>query len=146
MQSDFGGVGLAISLHCSVSPVVSAVIVTMFRTTWCLHSSLKCSASSPKFHLRLPYFCDVLGELSVVTPCHTHTHPTFFLVVRGSLVRCRRIIVIAVSTYTNAVSLLKESDWKGIEHRTGKCISVRTDNVAVHSEVKVQRAGECPAA
>ena len=26
--------------------VVSAVIVTMFRTTWCLHSSLRCSAST----------------------------------------------------------------------------------------------------
>ena len=54
------GIGevLTVSLHCSVSLLVSAVIVSMFRTTRCLRSLLRCSAS-PRRSSTTVLYCGV---------------------------------------------------------------------------------------
>ena len=36
---------------------------------------------------RLTYLCGVVGQIRVMTPSHTHTHPSHFFLVRAGPVR-----------------------------------------------------------
>ena len=62
----------------------------------------------PSRHQRLTYLSGVFGKMRVVTPSHTYTHPSYFLVVRASPIT-HPSLAITTAKATTRLSRILES-------------------------------------